>query len=215
MRAYVITVLASLIGITTIKSQVMTLIDVNIDVEPHTVRVTGFIPTGSFDRIEEYSANDTVNIDIYHDWCFLSSVEPYDTTFPITNTYPFDLCINWFRDTFEFVGPSFPCLNDSIEVGTSECLSADQILSTSFESHSNRFKIYPNPSASTIKLDLGLDGYPQNAHYIIRQADGIPIRREKIQELEIDISDLPVGVYILELELDDGLVRRRFVKIPS
>ena len=74
------------------------------------------------------------------------------------------------------------------------------------------FKLYPNPAADFINLDLGHRN--GSASIEILDVNGRTILKTVLEKEKtpIDISSLPVGTYICRVEIDGSLSSRRFVK---
>jgi hypothetical protein len=74
-----------------------------------------------------------------------------------------------------------------------------------------KMKLYPNPVRSSIKLE-GLAG---DSHYKILNLQGIFIKEGHIKKPaeSIDISELPAGNYVIQIEGKEILSNLRFVKM--
>jgi len=70
--------------------------------------------------------------------------------------------------------------------------------------------IFPNPARET----LYFKNIPANKQMtlLITNLLGQMVQRDEITEPNINISNLPVGIYFLNLQTDDGFFKARFVK---
>lgn len=68
--------------------------------------------------------------------------------------------------------------------------------------------VFPNPVSDI----LYLPNYKNITGIIIRNTEGKLIRKLKNSTKEIDVSELPQGLYILQLEVDGQLFSHRFLK---
>jgi len=78
--------------------------------------------------------------------------------------------------------------------------------------HQNIF-VYPNPSTTQITLDLSDTQY-KNTSLTISNISGQQLQNRTITELitEIDISDLPTGIYIIKVWNDKNVMIQRVIK---
>ena len=72
---------------------------------------------------------------------------------------------------------------------------------------SENFMVYPNPSSNTIQLQ----GIPQNAAYNITNLLGESVS-QGIYNQEIDILNLPNGVYIVQVQAEGTRYYAKFIK---
>ena len=77
--------------------------------------------------------------------------------------------------------------------------------------HQDRFSIYPNPASSNIRISTSGNEKPRAV--VVSNPAGRIVRQERFTQ-ELDVSELPPGVYFLRLLFDDevGAVRR-FVRM--
>ncbi|HKK39921.1 MAG TPA: T9SS type A sorting domain-containing protein, partial [Cryomorphaceae bacterium] len=200
------------------KAQSIAVVECNVDQTPHSLRIAGIISSWGFiDRIEENfvsGTEDSLIIDIFFDWCGPPGCcTVYDTTFTLENTFPFYLCVNSYVDS---LGVESSCLwsNDDIELFNTLCLSADQILTIEDYSNNQMAKLYPNPADRNLIIDLShFQDLPNS--YLIRDLSGRALSEGKLRdEVErIDVSRLPAGLLILEIQTESGILRQRFVKM--
>jgi len=73
------------------------------------------------------------------------------------------------------------------------------------------FDIYPNPATSTITVESKIKEVQsiKMVDVLGREIYYLPIQNNKI---EIDVSHLPSGIYILQLQSKNGVVSKKFVK---
>jgi hypothetical protein len=87
--------------------------------------------------------------------------------------------------------------------------SADPVNTT--ENIQNRFTISPNPVSDILfaKID-NID----NSQCVISNVDGKIVKQSMTEKLKsgIDVSDLPQGIYILSIKVDNGLMVEKFIK---
>lgn len=78
------------------------------------------------------------------------------------------------------------------------------------------FKLYPNPAENYINIDLNISSNNRQdvAYYSIFDFSGRKINSDVLYDTTIDIGNLGSGMYILQLEDQDGksLGRKKFVK---
>ncbi|HKL40060.1 MAG TPA: T9SS type A sorting domain-containing protein [Cryomorphaceae bacterium] len=198
-------------------SQSVEILNINAATDPVVIRVAGVAEWGYIDRITEIEAsayNDTARIEIFLDWCSLpGGGMTYDTTFAIQSTFPFNLCVTAYTDTLDI---SSPCesWNATIDTGETVCLSADQILSAESFAENQEVFVYPNPTTERLNIDLSaLKKIPSS--YIIRDLSGRLLKEGVLNEIveTVDVSALPSGILILEMQFESGVLRQRFVKI--
>ncbi|MBK6497284.1 MAG: T9SS type A sorting domain-containing protein [Saprospiraceae bacterium] len=73
----------------------------------------------------------------------------------------------------------------------------------------NQLKVYPNPSSSYIQIQ----GLQEEANVIIQNIDGQVIRKLITKGSEVDIKDLPNGVYIFDIQNSNVNEKHKVVKI--
>jgi hypothetical protein len=199
-------------------SQVIQLVECDVDVSPHSLRIVGYVwNSGDIDRIEENlqeGIEDTVSVDLFVDWCGPTGCcQQFDITISLENIFPFHLCVNTYIDTLS-ASSSCEQSNNEISLFQSQCLSADQILSDEGYLDKSRVNVYPNPTSERLNIDLSsFQKIPSS--YVIRDLSGRTLSEGRLREEveRIDVSWLPVGLLILELHTDNGILRQRFVKM--
>jgi hypothetical protein len=97
--------------------------------------------------------------------------------------------------------------DEKIDIGAYECqVRPDAIIDDSDE---NDFNFYPNPTHSVLRLKS--DKY-LNSKIRIVDMNGVVVRSFTLNTRTIDVSDLPGGVYILELTGPDFNLKQRFIR---
>jgi hypothetical protein len=199
-------------------AQTIQVVECNVDVTPHTLRIAGNIwNSGYFDRIEESlmeGTEDTLKVDLYVDWCGPTGCcFVYDTTFTLENSFPFHLCITSYVDSL-MQSSSCDFGTEEITFYQSQCLSADQILNDEGYLDKSRVNVYPNPTSERLNIDLSaFQKIPTS--YVIRDLSGRALSEGRLREEveRIDVSRFPAGLLILEIDTDSGILRQRFVKL--
>ncbi|NPD84238.1 T9SS type A sorting domain-containing protein [Lentimicrobium sp. L6] len=80
-------------------------------------------------------------------------------------------------------------------------------------SFSNKFLVYPSPAKESIKVQTQETGEFNYKVFNISGQQVLNGKEEKSSEdLEIDISNLQNGVYILQFEMEQQLIQKKFVK---
>lgn len=97
--------------------------------------------------------------------------------------------------------------NDEWSIYDTYILSTETFFNVVENAHSFDFKLYPNPSQNEIQLDLA-----EKASYRIFHLSGTLMAEGEYTGQRINIEDLADGVYVMNLELQDGTTSsQRFV----
>ncbi len=88
-------------------------------------------------------------------------------------------------------------------------LSKPSNIESLHETHYSKPKFYPNPSYGI----LYADPIEENIMFKIYSIDGQMLKNQSIKDNQIDISDLPNGIYLLETERNDNKNIQKIVKI--
>jgi len=70
-----------------------------------------------------------------------------------------------------------------------------------------KLSLYPNPTAHF----LSIEGSTENARYTIYNLQSVVVKTGSLSK-QIDVSNLPSGVYVFQREAKDAISRQRFVK---
>lgn len=73
------------------------------------------------------------------------------------------------------------------------------------------FKVYPNPASHIVNIETANDFDTNNAKINIYSANGKKAASTKFTE-QIDVSSLPIGVYIIEMSDGKQVIRRKLIK---
>jgi hypothetical protein len=135
-------------------------------------------------------------------WSFL----PGDSSF---------LCIHVFPNGVPGFGLFCYELTDTVAgYSTSICLSLDaRMASNMTQTEENDLEIFPNPTHSTIQLVAKEKNLKKGVAEIIN-VHGLAVKRVNIlasSNQEVDVSDVPVGIYQLVYTTDAGSVSRKVV----
>ena len=86
----------------------------------------------------------------------------------------------------------------------------DKVLSTAIYELNKNIYLYPNPSKNNVKISLGIE----KANVSIFDMSGKLVQTNKnyISDKNIDISNLPIGVYIVRISSNNKLVTKRLTK---
>jgi len=106
--------------------------------------------------------------------------------------------------------------NDLAEMAYDDLLECHSLLiSTGLESHTrlNEFNIYPNPVHDFLNTSLSSRERPYNI--LIYNQVGQMVKECRMVESRINISELPVGIYILELKTENYKTRKKFIKYTN
>ncbi|QTE24336.1 MBG domain-containing protein [Polaribacter cellanae] len=70
--------------------------------------------------------------------------------------------------------------------------------------------IYPNPAKNTLKISLGIE----KASVTIYDINGKLVKKQRnyISDRMLDISNLPIGVYLIKIKSDNNIITKRLVK---
>lgn len=148
---------------------------------------------------------------------------------------PYDTNIQWFKDGSPIAGanqpsyeiseagsyyvqgsPSFCPNSISNNQGYSLIVELDlncTLANDNFTNLKDLVKIYPNPVASILTVDLGQDNNI-NSYSIIDASGKLLITKDVLSKSNttIDVTGLSSGIYILKLASDSGKVFKKFVK---
>lgn len=96
-----------------------------------------------------------------------------------------------------------------------ECKSVDTTTIHKQTAIKDKLKIYPNPAATTITIELPskamqLEVYSANGQTVIHKSK---LKNQK--ELMLDISHLPAGIYFLNVRNSDSRISEKFIKTGS
>ena len=125
------------------------------------------------------------------------------------------VCIS-FDDTVRFTGDliypdyfdfySFP---DTLQTTSDSCSLIVLTMVGQQEQISVKMRIYPNPATTSLTLEPGTNTPSTLRIYTLT---GQLLRTQRTQgRTEVDVSDLPEGIYLLELETPEGVARQKLV----
>ncbi len=106
--------------------------------------------------------------------------------------------------------------DDVTVVARLEVLLADAIQEQQL-SDNNKISIYPNPSTTTLHVDIELEQKSNQSIIRIFNATG-QLKYQKVldniqmENMEIDVSKYPVGVYMIRFDSDNGVRTLQFLK---
>ncbi len=72
----------------------------------------------------------------------------------------------------------------------------------------SQISIYPNPTSATVFVQ----GIQQNTPYAISNTFGQTLQSHTLQNNSIDISTLPLGIYLITFYIDDMLISKKIIK---
>ncbi len=87
------------------------------------------------------------------------------------------------------------------------------LITTGVESKENKaFSVYPNPAKDVLKITYSTE--IKNANWNIYNITGKLIKQELATEIlkEINIADLPTGIYFLQMKNQDNIYTQKFIK---
>jgi hypothetical protein len=73
--------------------------------------------------------------------------------------------------------------------------------------------ICPNPASDKLTIS-GIEGM-HDVYYEIYNLQSARIKQAALHKPEMDISDLPDGIYVLKLHTPDGVVTRKIIKMKQ
>jgi Secretion system C-terminal sorting domain len=94
----------------------------------------------------------------------------------------------------------------------SNCIEITSLANTNFNNNKTTIKLYPNPSEEKIVLEYPFSHFVK---YSIYDASGKIIKKgisEKSNKLEITISNLEAGIYLIKTILDEEIQTNTFLK---
>lgn len=77
---------------------------------------------------------------------------------------------------------------------------------------SNKLSVYPNPTVNNLTIDFPLSGRKTGAVYNVIGSRLMAFDIVDGNNLNLDVSSLPKGVYILNLETSEGRASKKFIK---
>ena len=85
------------------------------------------------------------------------------------------------------------------------------------EEPANVFKLFPNPATQVLNAEVQMREFTQKANFILTDIGGRVLRLDTQMQFQneifqMDIQDLPSGVYFLSIQTDKGVSTQRFVK---
>ncbi|MBW2960276.1 zinc-dependent metalloprotease [Mesonia aestuariivivens] len=94
------------------------------------------------------------------------------------------------------------------------CGAEDLILDTDEEEFENEIKIYPNPTKGLVNIDLNNSLSLKKSQLNLFDLLGRKVKSKSLiaKNSELNISDLPSGVYLLEIESDGNKITRKIIK---
>lgn len=212
--------LLSIFGSTQVLSQHVSNINVDLNVEPNTIQLTGSFLPGYISRVEvddQESGSDSVVVRMFFQHCLPQSIIYYfDTTLTTVSTFPYDVWAITYYDTTSISSELPICVytyEQIIPVDTFH-LSTAQILSTRESGRAPSIQVYPNPVADRLYFKAGTPWHTAVAY----SSSGSRVMevRQAAQGDEIPVAHLPSGMYMMVLYGRDGEVVRqaKFVKSP-
>jgi chitodextrinase len=83
-----------------------------------------------------------------------------------------------------------------------------EIVSSSTESNAIDIKLYPNPTSSQLNISTIND----NTSVKIYNMQGQTVYNGQVRNNSLDVSNLPVGTYMLEIDYNNSKITKRFIK---
>ncbi|MCB0641262.1 MAG: T9SS type A sorting domain-containing protein, partial [Phaeodactylibacter sp.] len=74
----------------------------------------------------------------------------------------------------------------------------------------DRLRVYPNPAHDLLFIELPAGLGLQSVQ--ILDSSGRSVRRTEVVDAQLQLGDLPEGVYVLEFQTTEGLIYKRIVK---
>jgi hypothetical protein len=83
----------------------------------------------------------------------------------------------------------------------------------STQNNSAILKVYPNPTSGTFTIEIGGESDLDNAAQIRDLTGRVVLNGNNVQERTFDISDLPAGIYWLEISIESKKMYQQIVKV--
>ncbi len=134
------------------------------------------------------------------------------TAFPSTN--PWLICAGnndttWFYRDEMYINPWFGDILDTLPAISGGCSLNASVFVGVDEAEDDYFRIYPNPATTSLTLAPATNEPQQFRMYT---TSGQLVLNQRIQGRNtIDVSHLPEGIYLLELETPQGIVHQKLV----
>ena len=147
-----------------------------------------------------------------HGWAAANSTFPSafdlknhynDVTFAVGYEYQVQVAMRNECDGWEAVLLTF-CINGACRPAAPTGTVSNEALNADFD-----IKLYPNPVQSV--LNFSSEGVEINSLRVMN-ALGQTLSLVKEASSQLDVSDLPSGMYVLEFETNQGLLRKQFIK---
>lgn len=116
-----------------------------------------------------------------------------------------------FEHIYDVTYSPSPRLRDYCIGNDSTCGIFPYILSLTDKAPIATWDIYPNPAKDQVSIHLRAQGRLQDFHLVLRDALGRSMYTQVIPEPDVDlnVSDLPPGIYVCELLYQNRLLQRK------
>ncbi|MBT8189922.1 MAG: SusF/SusE family outer membrane protein [Bacteroidia bacterium] len=132
-----------------------------------------------------------------------------------------DWTVNWGEEAFPMGvgtqdGPNILCvggtykasiLTDTGEYGFTDPSSTVDIVDPAY------VNVYPNPTEALLNIDLSADEFSGNIHIMIYDLSGRKMynqHRSFNTNMTVDVSDLPIGTYFLQINSEKHMIGKKF-----
>ncbi len=92
------------------------------------------------------------------------------------------------------------------------CFCTLQTIVPEIEENNNFIKVYPNPANSNIYIDFELKNGLSEIGLFNTFGTSIEIRLTNSFPIQMNIKELPVGIYLVQIKNDGFIYREKFIK---
>ena len=136
----------------------------------------------------------------------------YDLSYSLNSTTGYEVNYSWSGTTYTFDYVTPAGTTSTNYNGFTQCIVPNTTTATQDVVKETVISLYPNPSSNTVKVRLGNSSLENQVEHIsIYNSVGSLIQTSDKFTPEIDIKNLPAGIYIITLSFSDSRVSKRLI----